>query len=63
MTFRNEFDKVNNTGARMLYVLSYGVKITLKSHFCRRNLRFCHYVCYAAVKSMHIKTNKSDMNH
>ena len=34
--FRNEFNKFNNTRARMLrFYLSYGIKITLKSHFCR----------------------------
>ena len=26
------------------FYLSYGVKITLKSHFCRKTLHFCHYV-------------------
>ena len=35
--FRNEFDKFNNTRARMLdsvrFYLSYDIKITLKSHF------------------------------
>ena len=39
--FRNEFNKFNNTGARMLYVrfyLSYDIKITLKSYFVRKNV-------------------------
>ena len=32
--FRSEFNKFNNTGARMLrFNLSYNIKITLKSHF------------------------------
>ena len=37
--FRNEFNKFSNTIARMFdsYV-SYDIKITLKSHFCRRTL-------------------------
>ena len=34
--FRNEFNKFNNTRARMFdSFLSYDSKITLKSHFCR----------------------------
>ena len=32
--FRNEFNKFNNTRARMLD----SIKITLKSHFCRKNV-------------------------
>ena len=35
--FCNEFNKFNNTRARMLY-LSYGIKITMISHFCRKNV-------------------------
>ena len=32
--FRNEFNKFNNTRARILdTILSYGIKIILKSHF------------------------------
>ena len=37
--FRNEFNKFNNTRARMLdsiYHMTF--KITLKSHFCRKNI-------------------------
>ena len=38
--FHIEFNKFNNTGARMLVsILSYDIKITLKSHFCRKNLK------------------------
>ena len=33
--FRNEFNKFNNTRARML---DSDIKITLKSHFCRKTL-------------------------
>ena len=32
--FRNEFNKFNNTRARTLD----SIKITLKSHFCRKNV-------------------------
>ena len=32
--FRNEFYKSNNTRARM----SFDIKITLKSHFCHKNI-------------------------
>ena len=42
---RNEFNKFNNKNARMLdSILSYDIKITLKSHFWRKTLYFCHYV-------------------
>ena len=37
--FRNEFNKFNNTGTRMLdSILSYDIKITLKSHFYCKNV-------------------------
>ena len=26
------------------FFLSYDIKITLKSHFCRKTLKFCRYV-------------------
>ena len=26
------------------FYLSYDIKITLKSHFCRKNVIICHYV-------------------
>ena len=33
---RNEFNKFNNTRARLLdSIYHYDIKITLKSHFCR----------------------------
>ena len=41
--FRNEFNKFNNTGARMLDSI-YHMTNTLKSHFWRKTLLFCHYV-------------------
>ena len=28
----------------MLEYISYDIKITLKSHFCRKTLLFCYYV-------------------
>ena len=35
--FRNEFNKVNSITTRMLDSnFSYDIKITLKSHFCRK---------------------------
>ena len=43
--FRNEFNKFNNTRAH----LSYDIKITLKFHFCRKNviiLTLCTQRCY-----------------
>ena len=37
--FGNEFDKFNNTRALMLdSILSYDIRITLKSHFWRKNV-------------------------
>ena len=48
--FRNEFNKFNNTMARILrFYLSYDINITLKSHFCRKNiiiLSICTQPCY-----------------
>ena len=48
--FRNEFDKFNNTGARMVRLyLSYDIKFTLKSHFWRKkviSLSLCTQRCY-----------------
>ena len=42
--FRNEFNKFNNTRARMLDSI-YHMTNTLKSHFRRKNvILFCHYV-------------------
>ena len=41
--FHNEFNKFNNTRARMLYSL-YHMTNTLKSHFWRKKRYFCHYV-------------------
>ena len=37
--FRDEFNKFNNTRARMLDSIYHNdIKITLKSHFCRKNV-------------------------
>ena len=41
--FRNEFNKFNNTRARMLDSI-YHMTNTLKSHFWRKTLLFCLYV-------------------
>ena len=45
--FRNEFDKFNNTRARMLDSI-YHMTDTLKSHFWRKNVKFslCTQRCY-----------------
>ena len=43
--FRNKFNKFNNTRARMLDSTYHNdIKITLKSHFCRKNVIILHYV-------------------
>ena len=46
--FRNELNKFNNTRARMLDYI-YHMTNTLKSHFCRKTLFFCHYVRNVAM--------------
>ena len=49
--FRNEFNKFNNTGARMLDS-TYHMTNTLKSHFWRKNviiLSLCTQRCYGRL--------------
>ena len=41
--FRNEFNKCNNTRARMLDSI-YHMTNTLKPHFGVKTVYFCHYV-------------------
>ena len=36
--FRNEFNKFNNTRARMLDSIYHDIKIILKSHVCRKDV-------------------------
>ena len=58
--FRNEFNKFNNTRARMLDSI-YHMTNTLKSHFWRKNVRIlslCTQRCYGR----HIVSRKS-INH
>ena len=61
--FRNEFNKFNNTRARMLdsnnvrFYISYDVKISLKSDFCRKTLFFCHYVRNVVMDVMTFPVN------
>ena len=43
LLFRKEFNKFNNTGARMLDSI-YHITTTLKSHFWRKDVIICHYV-------------------
>ena len=48
LLFRNEFNKFNNTGARMLDSI-YHMTTTLKSHFWRKDviiLSLCTQRCY-----------------
>ena len=60
--FYIEFDKINNTRARMLESIYHMmIKITLKSHFCRKNfmiLSLCTQCCYGrhnvSVKSANL---------
>ena len=51
--FRKEFNKMKNTGAGTLdsILISYDIKITLKSHFWRKrdkNLALCTQHCYGS---------------
>ena len=54
--FRNEFNKFNNTRARMLDSL-YHMTNTLKSHFVRKTLYFCHYVRNVVMDVMMFPVN------
>ena len=55
--FRNEFNKFNDTRARMLDSIYHNdIKITLKSHFCRKNviiLSLCTQRCYGRHNVSH----------
>ena len=50
--FRNGFSKFKkNNGTNARFYLSYDIMITLKSHFCRKNviiLSLCSQRCYGA---------------
>ena len=56
--FRNEFNKFNNTRARMLDSI-YHMTNTLKSHFWRKNVILCTQRCYGRhnVSRKSIKTS------
>ena len=60
--FRNEFNKFNDTRAQMLdSIISYDIKITLKSHFWRKNviiLSICTQRCYGRHK-----VSRKSINH
>ena len=48
--FRYEFNKFNNTRAGMLDCIYHNdIKITLKSHFCRKNVIICLYIRNAVM--------------
>ena len=54
--FRNEFNKFNETGARMLDSISNGIQITLKSHLLRKKmiiLSLCTQCCYGRHNVCH----------
>ena len=47
--FRNEFNIIKKQEHNVRFYLSYDIKITLKSHFCRKNviiLSLCTQRCY-----------------
>ena len=61
--FRNEFNKFNNTRARMLYSI-YHMTITLKSHFWRKNviiLSSCTQRCYGRNNMNNV--SRKSINH
>ena len=60
--FRNEFNKFNNTKARILDSI-YHMTNTLKSHFWRKNVIICHYMlCTQRCYGRHNISRKSN-NH
>ena len=58
--FRNEFNKFNNTRARMLYSI-YHMTNTLKSHFLRKNVIILS-LCAQRCNGRHSVSRKS-INH
>ena len=60
--FRSKFNKFNNIRAGMLDLfLSYDIKVTLTSHFCRKNviiLSLCMQCCYG-----HHNVSQKSVNH
>ena len=55
--FRNEFNKFNNTRARMLDSI-YHMTNTLKSQFWRKTLYFCHHVCNVVMDVITFPKNR-----
>ena len=55
--FRNEFNKFNNTRARMLDSI-YHMTNTLESHFWHKTLYFCHYVCNVVMDVIIFPVNR-----
>ena len=65
LLFRNEFNKFNNTGARMLDSI-YHMTTTLKSHFCRKDviiLSLCMQHCYGRHNISRKSINHSILLH
>ena len=61
--FRKEFNKFNNTGARMLdSIYNMTLKIILKSYYWRENVRVLPYSCLTLNTSFHNVAQKS-VNH
>ena len=59
--FCNEFNKFSNTRARMLDSIHHDIDITLKSHFCHKNiiiLSFYTQRCYG-----HHNVSRKSVNH
>ena len=48
--FRYKFNKFNKTSTNVRFYLSYDIKITLKSHFCRKK-RYYFVIMYATLLS------------
>ena len=48
----------------VILYLSYDIKITLKSHFCRKNVIICHYVGNVVMDLIRFTENLSKaVNH
>ena len=59
--FCNEFNKFSNTRAGMLDSIYHDIDITLKSHFCHKNviiLSLCMQHCYG-----HHNISRKSVNH
>ena len=56
--FHNEFIKLNSTRAGIIrFFLSYGIKITLKSHFCRKDVMIVSLCMQRSYERQNVSKN------